>query len=223
MKKSIYAIIIVLLAGVVLYQSHVIAKTKNEGKQAENSGFMAQGNVPADLDKLADEIDKKIVKDEAETAKIFDKYFNSDFFKASAEPFKQIQESRDRMMNKFEKETQSVFGKSWDNWYKQKFELSGITSSVNDTKDSVVMSFKMPDVDNRSIKVDINDKRIDMEYDSKKTEESKKKNSESYSSAQEHVTKILPVPANVDASKAKIDAKQDGITITFPKKMPKKG
>jgi HSP20 family molecular chaperone IbpA len=153
-----------------------------------------------------------------ETGKIFDKYFSDDFFNMNMEPFGKIQEFHDTAMKKMGPEKQNLFGTSWDNWHKKRFDVSEITPSVTNTKEGVVMVFKIPNVDNKLIKVNLNDKRIDLEYDMKKTEESKVKNNQEYSSMQEHFSKILPVPANVTASKAKVDAKADGITILFPKK-----
>ena len=131
MKNIIYILLIVLLLGIVGYQGYLIAGAKNKENNAANEGYITASNMPAELEKLPAEIDNKFNADVVSTGKMLDKYFNEDFFKTGMEPFKQMQAFHDRMIKKFEHETQNMFGKSWDNWYKQKFEMSGITSSIS--------------------------------------------------------------------------------------------
>lgn len=220
MIKGLYIILVLVMAGFIVYQNQLLSKVTKEAKKSESVAIVEKMTFPNAIDTLAEVVEQKLNKDAAQTANILNQYFNEEFFKISKEPFKELNEFHNKIMSTFDQGMLDIFNRSWEQWYRQRFDMTGIKSTISENKDNVVVRYKFPNVDNRNVKVKINGNSIVLVYSIKKVAH---KENETSTPRQEYYKKIVPIPAHADVSKPLIETQVNELTIIFPKKMPHKG
>ena len=149
-----------------------------------------------------------------ERDKLFDDYFDKDFFGGHENPFKEMEKIRKQMMDHFAN-LHKGFNHNFDGWFSDRFG-GGDVSDFSQREDDkyVYYEIKIPGMDGNKTNIKIENGMVNISGDIKEINESKNGRSEYIS----QYRRSLPVPDGVDAGKADISAESSKAIIKFPKK-----
>ena len=159
---------------------------------------------------------------------LLDNFFNDDFFNNTEEPFQAMEKIHREMLNRMGKNLKGTFDNSWDAWFKDRFSDTGLlpgdallNERTEETKNAYIYHFTTPNLNGRKLNVQIDEQGITIQGDyirqAGKTNDKDKviARQELHSSIYER----FPIPEGVDLDKAKIDNKDNEITVRLPKKL----
>lgn len=214
--KKGYLIVIGVLSLAVFVQACFLLNTKQSMSDQEFVNNIGESNNTSLLmQKLSD----KFENDSKNSNDIFDSFFNDDFFEKEDNPFKALQEMRKRLSESFSGKNLNFFNPGRDNWFGSKFGTGDIEITTKDKDDKIVMTFKIPGLKNNTMNIDINDKRIKLNCDieEKVEKEDQDGNTVYQSKSHRRMSKVLPVPGNVDTDNPNVETNDDELIITFQK------
>jgi HSP20 family protein len=87
-----------------------------------------------------------------------------------------------------------------------------------ETDKAVVAQFELPGTDKNDIDLNVTDDGIQVKVEKKQEKESKGKGSDQYLSQRQSFYRHIPLPRNVDASKAKAEYKDGMLCVEIPKR-----
>ncbi len=217
-KQSGYLVVIGVLSSIIVCQGYFLLKARHHEAEGVESFFSRRNRNKAPFD-LLDKLKEKLNKDNSSTRDVFEKFFDDNFFARSNDPFKEIEEWRKKLHKNFGQDNWAFFDQSWGNWYNDKFDASDIHISTEEKADKIVMRFKISGLENNTLNIDIDNKRIRLECDIKEEREEKDADGSVLyrSSSRRHISKVLPVPGDADSEGATIENRGDEIILTFPK------
>lgn len=186
---------------------------------------MASGNIKIDTTKeggtllLRDELRKEFEKNLAVTMKILDNVFNDDFFSINDNAFIHMDECRKTISNSFHSTLMSTFDISWGYWYRNRFGLNGIESSIEDAGDSFILEYLIPGMISETLSVDINEHRIWLKCDIDRDEAAKSTDGKRLLDYvnENYVSKVLQIPMNIDVKEADSTISGGRVVIKFTK------
>lgn len=114
----------------------------------------------------------------------------------------------------------TLFGRSWNDWFGDRMDLAAIREKTRETGKEVIVELKLAGLDKDSLNINVNDSRIRVAYDAKKVDDKKDGSGRDIfkSESIQHFEKIMPIPANADPQKSRIEREGDVIKIIFPKR-----
>jgi HSP20 family protein len=86
-----------------------------------------------------------------------------------------------------------------------------------ETEDSVVASFELPGADKKDIDLNVTNNYIELKVGKKQEKETKKKGFYSYQISSQHFYRRIPLPAEVDSTKAQAEYKNGVLRVELPK------
>lgn len=151
----------------------------------------------------------------------FDKLFNDRFFGRSFDPFRAIEGFPERFDSLLTPENRPLFKQSWRDWFQSRMDTTDINPDVKTTKEQVIISLKIPGLQQESLNVNVDKDRIKVSYNAKNSEEKKDKDGHviQKSESVQQFEKIMPVPPEADPNTAQITKDGDKVQITFKKKV----
>jgi HSP20 family protein len=90
-------------------------------------------------------------------------------------------------------------------------------ADCRETEGSVIASIELPGVEKKDIKLNISDDAIEVKVEKKHEAETKEKRVYKYESSSRQFYRRLPLPANVDSSKASAEYNNGMLRIEVPK------
>jgi HSP20 family molecular chaperone IbpA len=151
--------------------------------------------------------------------KDFDELFDDRFFGRRFDPFAEMRELEKRFHSRLGGPEQSLFGRSWDDWFADRMDFSGIETKTKETDKEVVVELTIPGLDKDSLNIDVNESRIRVAYEARniqnKTDERGRQTLRSESVRR--FEKVLPVPQNADGRSSRIERDGDTVKIVFPR------
>jgi len=214
--KKYSPVLIGVLLAVIIAQGYLLYKGKGT---TQKSSFVPESKDRYSSSNLMDKLKKRFKKDSDSTGDMFGNFFDDEFFSRGSDPFKEMEELRRNIFKDFNNYEGNLFNKSWDDWYGRRFGKDDIEMFTEETDDEVVMRFKIPGLKKNTFNIDINENRIHVAYDAKIINEKEDDKGMRYyqSSQQQHISKTFPTPANVDATRAEIDTKDEEVIVRLPK------
>lgn len=211
-KKILTSIVMAFLIVVCFVQGGYIYKLKQDAKKQETDPWMR-------MDTWASDVHKKMFSGDPLSLKEFDSFFDDKFFGQRFEPFGEIQGFPDRYSRLFGQKEDSLFNRSWKNWFGERMDVADINPHVKTEGDKVIVALKIPGVEGESVKVDLNQDRIRLSYNATVKEEKKSDSGGiSHSEVSQQFEKVLPVPPEADSNTGRIEKKGEEIQIVFDKK-----
>ncbi|MBU0993181.1 MAG: Hsp20/alpha crystallin family protein [Proteobacteria bacterium] len=178
-----------------------------------------------DQDNKSPEIDefiKKFHENFENSDRLLNDYFNDDFLKNFDDPFKEMEDIRKKMEERFKQFSipfDDQFNNRYDSWFDKNFD-KGADAKLEtwDDDNHVYCSIDVGDANPKDLKVDIKDDQVTVSGNTmvmESKEENGMTNSKKYVST---FFRSFPVPDGVDVNKADVQTKDKKIIISFPKK-----
>lgn len=152
--------------------------------------------------------------------KDFDELFDDRFFGRRFDPFAEMRELEKRFHSRLGEPEQSLFGRSWDDWFGDRMDFSGIETKTKETEKEVVVELQISGLDKDSLNIDVNDSRIRVAYEARNIQ-NKSDGSGRQTLRSESVRrfeKVLPVPQNADGRNSRVERDGDTVKIVFPRR-----
>jgi HSP20 family molecular chaperone IbpA len=185
------------------------------GFAAEPSNAKQETKKTMSMEEFVTQYNKGVTGDK----KLFDDFFSENYFSTNPEPFRQVDNIRGLMREMIKNVQLDFFEHSFNEWYNARMGVEDLGITTEDKKDKTIIKVQIPGLDAGNVDVNINDKRIKLNGSYSTVNEVKdSKNVVTKTQEYKSFSKILPVPANVDAGKAQIKIEKDVITIILSKK-----
>ena len=211
------ALAAVFLAGLVLaYSSDSSAGTKKETPRvakAEKPGPMNDAKMDELLQSLHQEID--------EFNKIFDTYFDDEFFDKALNPLKDMGDFRNTLRSEFQKldfsKDFSVSDHIFDAWFNHRFGGNYGDIKRKEDKKYVYYQFKVDNPKSYKFTTKVHDGVVELSADHKTVTKEDKKGYSSKTVTESKLERSFPLPKNVNAEKFKTAIKGNQYIVKFPK------
>ena len=202
---TIAAIILSMSGGIWLYAASDGKHTPVKSAGSELKNWQA-------------EVSGQIARDKMLEGKVFDRFFNDEFFRNHSDPFAEMERIRKEMRNMFSKTDMNVFNSSWDKWFKERMRMDEFRTQVSRTDKNVIVAISVPGIKLQTEDISVSKGRIKISFNAVSKHEEKKNGGVVKSEISKSYEKIMPVPE--DAVPRAYDAKIQGdtIRITFARK-----
>jgi HSP20 family protein len=150
--------------------------------------------------------------------KLFDDFFNDDFFNNQMNPFEEMERMRKEMQEHF-KDFDNSFPQEFNNWFTDRFG-GGNTTDIEVREDDkfVYYEIEVDGFNKEGLKIDIENNTVTLSGEIEVVNETTREDggiSRSKSLSKFH--RSFPAPKGVDTYKAKIEIKDKKVVIKFPK------
>ena len=119
-------------------------------------------------DSLFVELNKLFTRQSNEVGALFDRYFSDKFFTIHNNPFADLDAWQKKAMQNVNTSFKQGFSNNWDSWYMGRFGTDGIKVLTQKADGKIILDISVPNVNADAISVDINNKRIKLEYNMKR-------------------------------------------------------
>jgi HSP20 family molecular chaperone IbpA len=145
---------------------------------------------------------------------LLDEFYGDNFFDTSRDPFEQMRKMRERFGKEFGDfdEGRGFF----DSWYKNKFG-GGNVGEINQREDDnfVYYDISIKGIKREDVKVEVNDRQVNITGQSKTGSDDSKGDSQTFSSST--FRRSFPTPAGVNSAKVEVEYENDKMILKFPK------
>jgi HSP20 family molecular chaperone IbpA len=210
--KVLYGVIALLLFA-CLGQAYYI-HLKKSADPAVSSGT----DWPSRTDKLQQDVRKKLQKREALPPELFDDFFNDEFFGRRFNPFEEMERMHRQMAEMFQETEKQQFNNSWGKWFSERIGMDDFKTNIFRTDKNVILTMTIPGVDSKTADININNDRIRISFSAKNVQDKKEGGGVMHSESSQSYIKIMPIPDDAIPGTAKIEIKNNQVTITFDKK-----
>lgn len=198
MKKKI--LIFSGLLTIVFLSSYLIAQKKSENEV-----------------KTFEEMIKKEIEEQRKIEKeFFDSFFNDRFFSREYDPFKEIEEFRNRM-NKIMGNDEKIFSHYFNKWFDDRIGDSNIKVEEKETNKEYLLIIDLSAQKDKNISVEVKKDYIRLYREEKKEEEREKDNLKYKSYSSSKTERYISIPDNLRGKEYEIETEKDKITIKFKK------
>ncbi len=198
MKKKI--LIFTGLLTLVFLSSYLIAQKKSENEI-----------------KTFEEMIKKEIEERRKIEKeFFDSFFNDKFFSREYDPFKEIEEFRNRM-NKIMGNDDKIFSNYFNKWFEDRIGDSNIKVEEKETDRQYLLIIDLSGQKDKNISVEVKKDYIRLYREEKKEEEREKDNFKYKSYSSSKTERYISIPDNLRGKEYEIETEKDKITIKFKK------
>jgi len=216
MRERILFFFIILLLFACAGEGHYIYAQKNSTGPAKTEDWQSK------TEKLYRDIQDSINKKEALSDKLFDDFFNDDFFGRRFIPFEEMEDVHRHITDMFGKEEKNVFDSSWDKWFSDRMGMEDFKTEIKRKDKKITVAIKIPGIDKKTAEVNINDSRIKISFTAKTVKEEKKAGSVTRSESLRSYVKILPVPQDAVPGTGKAQIEKDAVKIVFERENTKR-
>jgi len=207
---------IVLLGAACLVEGVYIVNRRAVASAAPAPASASANDVAHRLDLLENRLRSEMAGADRFDAQVFDRLFDDEFFRSGFDPFREIGRVEKRLALGLDTDRRPAFETSFQDWLRQRIDLTAMTPKVTDEGKDVLVSFRIPGLDAGSVKVDVNANRIRMTYgaqaDSTKAGATVRM-AESYE-------KIVPLPENADPNGFEVRKGKNELTLVLRKSHP---
>jgi HSP20 family molecular chaperone IbpA len=172
-------------------------------------------------DSLLVEMGNLMERQSREMGSLFDRYFGEKFFTSHNDPFAELDTWQKKTKMNADTSFRNYFDDYWGSWYEDRFGTEGIQVSTQNADGKLILDVSVPGVNADAVSVDVNAKRIRLEYNIRKVNEGKDAKGKviSRTETERRMIKVLPTPQNVNAGNIQIIRSGSQIKIEFPRKV----
>ncbi len=167
-----------------------------------------------DLDRWTADVREEIGRAGKVGEREFDNLFGDRFFDKRVDPFAEIgrveREVRERLVGK----DRGRLDDSFRDWFGKRIDLAGISSRVEEKGGKVDVTFDIPGLDAKSVKVDVNPNRIRLGYEAT----GKATSGGATARLSESFEKLLPLPEDADPNGFEVRKDRSHLTLIFNKR-----
>ena len=211
--KHILKISVIFLSILCFIQSAILLKLYFN-KQSSNS-FMDS------FDAYSYHLNQKFNNQAKDNFDLFDRFFNDDFFSNNTNPFEEMDRLRAELEQRMGGSNGNRLKNYWDEWTGKRFSKSdhNISVETKDKKDAYVVTIIVPDLEEKSLNIDINNDAISIEGTFHKKIERRDNKGQIIGTHEikQSFSKQIPIPENTIAKNADILTEKDRVIITLPK------
>lgn len=211
--KALYGVITVLLIA-CLGQAYYIHLKKPSGPAASS-----RTDWPSRADKLQQDVRQKLQKGETLPPALFDDFFNDEFFGRRFNPFTEMERMHRQMAEMFRESEKLRFDNSWDRWFSERIGMDEFTTSISRTDKNVILTMTIPEINNKTADVNINEDRIRISFTAKNFQDKKADGGSMHRESSRSYVKIIPIPNDAIAGTARTAIDMDLVTVTFDRKI----
>lgn len=211
-QTKILSAAIILLVAACAVEGFVIYRQKTESPKTM---------VDRDIDSFTSHLNDWMHSSRSHDWKMFDRFFDDDFFSGNKDPFSEMERLRKQMDDMMEKDMKDPFNRSWDSWFGDRFLGGGsdIDMDLKDKDDAYVVTLNIPHLKDNRLNVTIDEDGISVEGDYTQTAE--KKDAQGHVTSKREIRRSISrhfsIPPDADHAHAKIKNESDRIVITLPK------
>lgn len=184
----------ITLFGVRFYDDH---KIKSEKREIEEN-LEAKNKVP-------------------KYNRLFDDFFDEDFFSHSQNPFQRMDKMRKNLDDFFHEDTDHGFNSKFDDWFKGKF--GGNIQEIKEREDDDFVYWEINANTDENSKVDVKVEGDTVTISGQTKTQKKSEDGGNYGSVESYsnFTRSFPAPPDTDPSKLKMEQKDGKIIVKLPK------
>jgi len=210
----------VLFTGLILaYSSESSAGTKTS--PGDTCQVAKAEKTESTNDAKMDDLIKSLHREIAEFNKIFDTYFDEEFFDKALNPLKDMGDFRNTLRSEFEKldfsKDFSVSDHMFDAWFNHRFGSDYGDIQRKEDKKYVYYQFKVDNPKNYKFTTKVHDGMVELSADHKTVTQKDKKGYTSKIITEQKLQRSFPLPKNVNAEKFKTTIKGNQYIVKFPK------
>ena len=142
----------------------------------------------------------------------FDNFFDENYFKGDYDSIKELYEVRRRLAKAFSVyEGGTELQRSLNEWTRRRLSKSDFKITVSEMANRVTVSIAIPDLNSKSISLNISDTTIMLSFQRKASSKGEAKAADPY-------VKVYPVPDSAQPGTQKVKVVGDAVRITFERK-----
>jgi HSP20 family molecular chaperone IbpA len=213
-KKSVLLIGLVGALAIVCVGEGVVIYRHQRGLSPETI-------ADHDITSFSSLLNHRMQADRNDNWRMFDRFFNDDFFSGRKDPFVDMDRLHKQMENMMENGLKDPFNASWDSWYGNRFLGGQSDMNVQTVKkgNDYLVTLTIPNLkdDKLNITVDSHGIAVNGYYSQSAEKKDDKGNIISREDVRRTVTSSVPLPDGADYHNARIDRMPDRLVITLPK------
>lgn len=214
-RRSLTLTVVCIFVGILVTSGYTGTKDTDKNRKNEHPAITVQNE-----DSLFIKMNTILERQNREMGKLFDRYFGENFFMNHSDPFADLGAWEKNALAGVDTSYRQFFDSNWNAWYNNRFGTGEINVSTEKTGNKVILDVKVPDVNTDAVSVDVNAKRVKLEYNLHKVNEKKNAKGKVVEKveSEQHMVKVLPIPAGVNAESTRILRSGSDIKIEFPRK-----
>ncbi len=189
--------------------------------QAADSEQLGQDLIK-NIDTWIGQVNNKLQSDKPVSSEDFDSLFGDSFFSGSEDPIRDIEAAQKKIASKLGPK-QKDFDASYGKWVAGKMSPADLKPEVISDEEHVTVNLKAPRADSDSMKVNIDGKRIKINYaQAENRQVTNPDGSVSSSSFMKRNQRVMAVPKGADPAKYRVKAAKGVVSIIFDRKKGRK-
>lgn len=189
------------------------SRAGDQPEQAVDAEQLSQDMIK-NIDGLIGQINGKLQSDKPVTEEDFDSIFGESFFSGSQDPIRDIELAQKRINDKLgaHKQVSDSYGK----WMQKKLSAADLNPEVVPDDEHITVNLKTPENAADSMKINIADSRIKLNYAQVETrQELKSDGTVESASFTRRRSRVLAVPRGANPAKYKVNSHKGGVSIVF--------
>lgn len=213
-KNKVLQYLVAVLLVICLVQGFVLLK---------HSGFSFPwgGKNKNNIDTLSQSLLDEYKNNQKDYGDRFDHFFDDDFFKRRKDPFDEMERMQRRMQEMMEKDFQTPFSNSWDQWFTKRFYKKGDDIDIQTKEESkrYVITISIPNLKENNLDVTVDSDGVHVKAEVEQVVEKKDSDGNIITSSkiQRKLNETFPIPTHADYEKAQMEYVKEKVIITLPK------
>lgn len=205
-----------LLAAALAFFS-AVPVLAGEASPAQPEAEQLGQDLVKDIDGWIGRIANKLDSDKPVTAEDFDSVFGDSFFSGSQDPIGDLEKVQQRVNSRLGEKSKK-FNEPYGKWMNKRMAPADLNPEVVSDDEHVTVNLKTPENAADSMKVDIAQGRIKMNYEQVETrQETREDGSIASSSFSRRRSRVMAVPKGANPAKYRVSAANGRVSIIFDK------
>jgi HSP20 family protein len=189
-----------------VFNCQLFASSKNKEKEQNQ-------NIESEIDSMLNALNKNL----NDRNKLFNDFFNHDFFENNIDPFKEMEKMRKKMQESFNSIGRG-FDNSFDGWFSNRFGGGSAGDfSTREDKNFVYYDIEIKSLSGNDVNIKIENNLVTVTGNIENIKEVDRKDFKSKQTIVSTFNRTFPIPKGVDSDNAQIEVKNNKIIIKFPK------
>jgi len=150
----------------------------------------------------------------------FDVFFDDRFFAERANPFSEIDNIRNSMMQSLQGSEKASFDAYWDKWFARRMLMTQFRTEAERTDNDITLTIHLPGLDPGGAKINITGDRIKITFSSEASQVGS--GLIARNGPRQSYVKILPVPPDAVPGSGRVEMKRERLKIRFARQQGSK-
>lgn len=169
------------------------------------------------IDEMVSKIRDMLYRNKPLISDDFDAFFNDDFLKGSKNPLAEIEQMEKKITSLFESERENFY-RTYNKWATERFNLEELNYGFETTKNKVILSFQVPELDKKSLDIKMARNTVKLAYQAKEYHET----TDGTAALPPHVSEAMPTTEKGNIAKEALNRKHLKIVSIPPEADPQK-